>query len=135
MMTTSSSGELPLTNEHDIVLGRQSVRRMTQQQGFSLVDQTKMVTAASELARNTLIYGGGGVLKWALINEGARRGVRLTFEDHGPGIPNMDLALTDGWSSGHGLGLGLTGTRRLVNEFEIESTVGVGTRVVITRWK
>lgn len=135
MMTSSSSGELPLTNEHDIVLGRQSVRRMTQQQGFSLVDQTKMVTAASELARNTLIYGGGGVLKWALLNEGARRGVRLTFEDHGPGIPNMDLALTDGWSSGHGLGLGLTGTRRLVNEFEIESTVGVGTRVVITRWK
>jgi serine/threonine-protein kinase RsbT len=135
MMTTSSSGELPLTNEHDIVLGRQSVRRMTQQQGFSLVDQTKMVTAASELARNTLIYGGGGVLKWALLSEGARRGVRLTFEDHGPGIPNMELALTDGWSSGHGLGLGLTGTRRLVNEFEIESTVGVGTRVVITRWK
>jgi serine/threonine-protein kinase RsbT len=135
MMTTSSSGELPLTNEHDIVLGRQAVRRMTQQQGFSLVDQTKMVTAASELARNTLIYGGGGVLKWALFSEGIRRGVRLTFEDHGPGIPNMELALTDGWTSGHGLGLGLTGTRRLVNEFEIESTVGVGTRVVITRWK
>jgi serine/threonine-protein kinase RsbT len=135
MMTTSSSGELPLTNEHDIVLGRQSVRRMTQQQGFSLVDQTKMVTAASELARNTLIYGGGGVLKWALLSEGGRRGVRLTFEDHGPGIANLELALTDGWTSGHGLGLGLTGTRRLVNEFEIESTVGVGTRVVITRWK
>jgi serine/threonine-protein kinase RsbT len=135
MMITSSSGELPLTNEHDIVLGRQSVRRMTQQQGFSLVDQTKMVTAASELARNTLIYGGGGVLKWSLLSEGMRRGVRLTFEDHGPGIPNMELALTDGWTSGHGLGLGLTGTRRLVNEFEIESTVGVGTRVVITRWK
>jgi serine/threonine-protein kinase RsbT len=134
-MTTSSSGELPLTNEHDIVLGRQAVRRMTQQQGFSLVDQTKMVTAASELARNSLIYGGGGTLKWALLNEGGRRGLRLTFEDHGPGIPNMDLALTDGWSSGTGLGLGLTGTRRLVNEFEIESTVGIGTRVVITRWK
>jgi serine/threonine-protein kinase RsbT len=134
-MTTSSSGELPLTNEHDIVLGRQSVRRMTQQQGFSLVDQTKMVTAASELARNTLIYGGGGVLKWSLLSEGSRRGLRLTFEDHGPGIPNMELALTDGWSSGTGLGLGLTGTRRLVNEFDIESTVGVGTRVIITRWK
>jgi serine/threonine-protein kinase RsbT len=134
-MTASSSGELPLTNEHDIVLARQSVRRMTQQQGFSLVDQTKMVTAASELARNTLIYGLGGVLKWALLSEGMRRGVRLTFEDHGPGIANMELALTDGWTSGHGLGLGLTGTRRLVNEFEIESAVGVGTRVVITRWK
>jgi serine/threonine-protein kinase RsbT len=134
-MTISSSGELPLTNEHDIVLGRQSVRRMTQQQGFSLVDQTKMVTAASELARNALIYGGGGTLKWALLNEGSRRGLRLTIEDHGPGIPNMELALTDGWSSGTGFGLGLTGTRRLVNEFEIESTVGVGTRVIITRWK
>jgi serine/threonine-protein kinase RsbT len=134
-MTTSSSGELPLTNEHDIVLGRQSVRRMSQQQGFSLVDQTKMVTAASELARNTLIYGGGGTLKWAILNDGSRRGLRLTFEDQGPGIPNLDLAMTDGWSSGTGLGLGLTGTRRLVNEFEIESTVGMGTRVTITRWK
>jgi serine/threonine-protein kinase RsbT len=134
-MQTSSSGELPLTNEHDIVLGRQAVRRMTQQQGFSLVDQTKMVTAASELARNALIYGGGGTLKWTLLSEGNRRGLRLAFEDHGPGIPNLDLALTDGWSSGTGLGLGLTGTRRLVNEFELESTVGVGTRVIITRWK
>ena len=135
MMTTSSNGELPLTNEHDIVLGRQFVRRMAQQQGFSLVDQTKMVTAASELARNTLIYGGGGTLKWTLVVDGVKRGLRLTFEDHGPGIPNMELALTDGWSSGSGLGLGLTGTRRLVNEFEIQSTVGVGTRVIITRWK
>jgi serine/threonine-protein kinase RsbT len=134
-MTVSSSGELPLTNEHDIVLGRQSVRRMTQQLGFSLVDQTKMVTAASELARNALIYGGGGTLNWALLTEGSRRGLRLTVEDRGPGIPNLDLALTDGWSSGTGLGLGLSGTRRLVNEFEIESTVGVGTRVIITRWK
>jgi serine/threonine-protein kinase RsbT len=135
MMTTPTDGELPLTNEHDIVLGRQSVRRMSQQLGFSLVDQTKMVTAASELARNTLIYGGGGTLKWSLLSEGAKRGLRLTFEDHGPGIPNMELALTDGWSSGTGLGLGLTGTRRLVNEFEIHSVVGEGTRIVITRWK
>lgn len=122
-------------NEHDIVLSRQAVRRMTQQQGFSLVDQTKMVTAASELARNAVIYGGGGVLKWRLLSDGAKRGLRLVFEDRGPGIPNMDLAMTDGWSSGTGLGLGLTGTRRLVNEFEIESTVGIGTRVTITRWK
>jgi serine/threonine-protein kinase RsbT len=134
-MTNSSSGELPLGNEHDIVLGRQAVRRMAVQQGFSLVDQTKMVTAASELARNALIYGGGGILKWELLTEGAKRGLRLTFEDKGPGISNMELAMTDGWSSGSGLGLGLTGTRRLVNEFEIQSTVGVGTRVVITRWK
>jgi serine/threonine-protein kinase RsbT len=134
-MTTSSDGELPLTNEHDIVLSRQAVRRMAQQQGFSLVDQTKMVTAASELARNALIYGGGGTLKWAMLSEGVKQGLRLTFEDHGPGIANLELAMTDGWSSGSGLGLGLTGTRRLVNEFEIESTIGVGTRVVITRWK
>jgi serine/threonine-protein kinase RsbT len=134
-MTDSASGELPLGNEHDIVLSRQAVRRMTQQQGFSLVDQTKMVTAASELARNAVIYGGGGVLKWRLLSDGAKRGLRLVFEDRGPGIPNMDLAMTDGWSSGTGLGLGLTGTRRLVNEFEIESTVGIGTRVTITRWK
>jgi serine/threonine-protein kinase RsbT len=134
-MTDSASGELPLGNEHDIVLSRQAVRRMTQQQGFSLVDQTKMVTAASELARNALVYGGGGVLKWRLLSDGAKRGLRLLFEDRGPGIPNLDLAMTDGWSSGKGLGLGLTGTRRLVNEFEIESTVGIGTRVTITRWK
>lgn len=134
-MTDSASGELPLGNEHDIVLSRQAVRRMTQQQGFSLVDQTKMVTAASELARNAVIYGGGGVLKWRLLSDGAKRGLRLVFEDRGPGIPNLDLAMTDGWSSGTGLGLGLTGTRRLVNEFEIESTVGIGTRVTITRWK
>jgi len=124
-----------LANEHDIVIGRQSVRRMAQQQGFSLVDQTKFVTAASELARNTLVYGGGGTLKWELLADGYRRGVRLIFEDHGPGIPNLELAMTDGWSSGSGLGLGLTGTRRLVNEFDIKSTVGVGTRVVIARWK
>jgi serine/threonine-protein kinase RsbT len=134
-MQISSSGELPLRNEHDIVLGRQAVRRMAQQQGFSLVDQTKMVTAASELARNAVIYGGGGTLTWAVLVDGAKRGLRLTFEDKGPGIANLELALTDGWSSGSGLGLGLTGTRRLVNEFEIHSTVGVGTRVIITRWK
>jgi serine/threonine-protein kinase RsbT len=134
-MQPSSSGELPLGSEHDIVLGRQAVRRMTQQQGFSLVDQTKMVTAASELARNTVIYGGGGIVKWEMLSDGIKRGLRLIFEDKGPGIPNLELAMTDGWSSGKGLGLGLTGTRRLVNEFEIESIVGVGTRVVITRWK
>ena len=134
-MTTTTSGELPLRNEHDIVLARQSVRRMSQEQGFSLVDQTKFVTAASELARNALIYGGGGVLKWQVLLEGGKRGLRLTFEDQGPGIPNVELAMTDGWTSGSGLGLGLTGARRLVNEFELDSTVGVGTRVSITQWK
>jgi serine/threonine-protein kinase RsbT len=135
MTTISSNGELPLKNERDIVLGRQAVRRLAQEQGFSLVDQTKLVTAASELARNALIYGGGGTLRWEILLNGIRRGVRLTFQDQGPGIPNVDLAMTDGWTSGTGLGLGLTGARRLVNEFELASTVGVGTRITVTRWK
>ena len=134
-MNASSSGDLPLKNEHDIVLGRQAVRRLAQELGFSLVDQTKIVTATSELARNAVIYGGGGTLKWELVQNGIRRGLKLTFEDSGPGIANIDLAMTDGWSSGTGMGLGLTGARRLVNEFELASTVGVGTRVTVTRWK
>ena len=108
---------------------------MTQEQRFSLVDQTKFVTAASELARNALIYGGGGKMKWQVLLDGTKAGLRLSFEDQGPGIPNLDLAMTDGWTSGNGLGLGLTGARRLVNEFELDSQVGVGTRVTITRWK
>jgi serine/threonine-protein kinase RsbT len=135
MTTVSSTGELPLRNEHDIVLGRQAVRRMAQELTFSLVDQTKMVTAASELARNALIYGGGGLVKWEMLQDGGKRGLRLTFQDQGPGIANIELALTDGWTSGKGLGLGLTGARRLVNEFELDSTPGVGTRVTVTRWK
>ena len=135
MATVSSAGELPLRNQNDIVLGRQAVRRLAQEQGFSLVDQTKLVTAASELARNALIYGGGGELKWEKLVDGAKRGVRLVFEDHGPGIANIEQAMTDGWTSGNGLGLGLTGARRLVNEFELQTTVGVGTRVTIARWK
>jgi serine/threonine-protein kinase RsbT len=135
MTTIINCGELPLRNEHDIVLGRQTVRRLAQEQAFSLVDQTKLVTAASELARNALIYGGGGFLKWEVLRDGMKSGVRLAFEDAGPGIANLDLALTDGWSSGTGLGLGLTGARRLVNEFDIQSTVGSGTRVTVTRWK
>src|SRR5579864_965542 len=133
-MSNASRGELPLRNDHDIVLARQAVRRMTQQLKFSLVDQTKMVTATSELARNTVIYGGGGTLSWEMLDAGAREGLRLSFLDHGPGIANLDLALTDGWSSGDGLGMGLTGARRLVNEFEIDSRIGVGTRVTVTRW-
>jgi serine/threonine-protein kinase RsbT len=135
MATVSSAGELPLKTQNDIVLGRQVVRRLALDQGFSLVDQTKLVTAASELARNALIYGGGGELKWETLVDGLRRGVRLVFADRGPGIPDIEQAMTDGWTSGHGLGLGLTGARRLVNEFELQSTVGVGTRVTITRWK
>jgi serine/threonine-protein kinase RsbT len=133
--TVTASGEMPLKNEHDIVVSRQAVRRLAQEAGFSLVDQTKLVTAASELGRNALIYGGGGELKWSTLLEGSKRGVRLVFEDRGPGIPDLEQALTDGWSSGSGLGLGLTGARRLVNEFELDTKVGVGTRVTITRWK
>lgn len=135
MTITLASGELPLKSEHDIVLGRQAVRRLAQDQGFSLVDQTKLVTAASELARNALIYGGGGSLQWEVLLDGTKRGLRLVFADQGPGIPDVNLALTDGWSSGTGLGLGLSGARRLVNEFALETTVGVGTRVAVTRWK
>jgi serine/threonine-protein kinase RsbT len=135
MTAAPTHGMMPLKNEHDIVLSRQTVRRLAQEQGFSLVDQTKLVTAASELARNALIYGGGGDLKWETLSDGGKRGVRLVFEDQGPGIADLELAMTDGWTSGNGLGLGLTGARRLVNEFELHSTVGVGTRVTITRWK
>jgi serine/threonine-protein kinase RsbT len=134
-MTTLSSGEISLRSEQDIVLSRQAVRRLVQEQAFSLVDQTKFVTAASELARNTVIYGGGGELKWEVLANGMKRGVRLIFQDRGPGIPDIDLAMTDGWTSGSGLGLGLSGAKRLVNEFEIESAVGAGTRISITRWK
>src|SRR5712672_1835873 len=108
MTMITSSGELPLGNEHDMVLGRQAVRRLAQEQGFSLVDQTKFVTAASELARNTLVYGGGGTLRWEVLVDGIKRGVRLTFEDHGPGIANVKLTMPDGWTSGTGLGLGLS---------------------------
>ncbi|HEY7996425.1 MAG TPA: anti-sigma regulatory factor [Steroidobacteraceae bacterium] len=134
-MNGAQQGELPLRNDHDVVLARQAVRRMTQQLAFSLVDQTKMVTAASELARNAVIHGGGGTLAWELLESNGRHGLRLSFIDRGPGIANLELALTDGWSSGRGLGMGLTGARRLVNEFEIDSKLGVGTRVSVTRWK
>jgi len=124
-----------LRSEHDIVMARQLVRRMTQQLTFSLVDQTKMVTAASELARNALIHGGGGIMRWEVRSEGARTGLKLAFVDEGPGIANIGLAMTDGWTSGSGLGMGLSGARRLVNEFEIDSHAGAGTRVSVTRWK
>jgi serine/threonine-protein kinase RsbT len=130
-----SAVEAPLKSDHDIVLARQMVRRRAQEIGLSLVDQTKLVTAASELARNALIYGLGGVMNMEVIEDGARRGLRLTFIDQGPGIPNLELALTDGWTSGNGLGMGLSGARRLVNDFEIQSRVGQGTRITIVRWK
>jgi serine/threonine-protein kinase RsbT len=127
--------EAPLRSDHEIVLARQLVRRLTQELGFSLVDQTKMVTAASELARNALVYGGGGSMRWELLDNGGRRGLKLTFSDEGPGIADLEIAMTDGWTSGKGLGMGLSGARRLVNQFEIDSAPGAGTRVSITRWK
>jgi serine/threonine-protein kinase RsbT len=99
------------------------------------VDQTKIVTAASELGRNTFIYGGGGTAKLEILSEGMRKGLRVTFEDHGPGIPDLDLAMQDGYTTGKGMGLGLSGAKRLVNEFKINSEVGVGTKVIIVRWK
>ncbi len=126
---------LPLNSEQDIVLARQLVRRLTQELGFGLVDQTKMVTAASELARNALVYGRGGVMNWEKIDGIERRGLKLLFADEGPGIPDLKLALTDGWTSGSGLGMGLSGAKRLVNEFDIDTKVGGGTRVTIVRWK
>jgi serine/threonine-protein kinase RsbT len=126
---------MPLASEQDIVMSRQMVRRLTQQLKFSLVDQTKMITAASELSRNTVVYGGGGEMRWEVVQQGIRTGLRLAFEDRGPGIPDVDLALTDGWTSGGGLGVGLSGSRRLVNEFEIRTAVGEGTCVTVTRWK
>ena len=134
-MPALTKGESPLRSEHDIVLARQQVRKLTQELKFSLVDQTKMVTAASELARNALIYGKGGAMLWEILQVESRIGLKLLFADEGPGIPNMDLAMTDGWTSGNGLGMGLTGAKRLVNEFEIDSKVNAGTRVTITRWK
>lgn len=126
---------MPIASEQDIVLSRQQVRKLAQELKFSLVDQTKMITAASELSRNTLVYGGGGEMQWALVHEGIRHGLRLSFVDQGPGIPDLDLALKDGWTSGNGMGMGLSGSKRLVNDFELESAPGKGTRVTITRWK
>jgi serine/threonine-protein kinase RsbT len=111
------------------------VRRLSQDLGFSIVDQTKLVTAASELARNAVVYGAGGIVEWEVVADGARSGLRLRFVDQGPGIDNVEQAMKDGWSSGTGLGLGLSGAKRLVNEFAIDSAPGRGTTVTIVRWK
>ena len=133
-MPVTKSHALQLRNETDIVHARQTVRQWATQMGFSLVDQTKIVTAASELARNTVIYGKGGDLRFEGISENGRTGLRLIFEDRGPGIPDITLALRDGYTTGSGLGLGLGGAKRLSNEFEISSVPGQGTRVRIARW-
>jgi len=131
----TNNAVVPLQDEQDVVRARQAVRIRMQELKFSLVDQTKMITAASELARNTVIHGKGGEMGIEVVANGMRTGVRLTFEDHGPGIEDIGQAMTDGWTSGGGLGMGLPGTKRLVNDFHIESTAGQGTRIVIARWK
>ncbi len=133
-MSQASSGTHPVLIEQDVMLARQLVRRLAQDCGMRLIDLTKLVTAVSELARNTVVYGGGGYMDWSVVERDHRPGLRLTFRDEGPGIPDLKLALTDGWTSGSGLGLGLTGARRLVDEFELDTAPGKGTRVTITRW-
>lgn len=124
-----------IASDVDVVSVRQLVRRRAQELGFSLVDQTKLVTAASELARNALEHGGGGELLLQVVEEPPRTGLRLVFADRGPGIANVELAMKDGYTTGSGLGLGLGGAKRLVNEFAIESTPGAGTRVTVIRWR
>lgn len=126
---------LPLQSSEHVVTVRQAVRQRAVELGFSLVDQTKIITAASELGRNAIQHGGGGQATVEVINDGSRRGLRLTFEDKGPGIADIAVAMRDGYSTGSGLGLGLSGAKRLSNEFAITSSPGQGTRVVITRWK
>ncbi|HTM51455.1 MAG TPA: anti-sigma regulatory factor [Bryobacteraceae bacterium] len=135
MMSVLRSEALPLKSTADIVNMRQAVRRYAVEAGFSLVDQTKLVTAASEVARNTIVYGLGGSAKLELLNNDTRKGVHIVFEDSGPGIADITLAMKDGYTTGTGLGLGLGGAKRLVNEFRIESRPGEGTRVELTRWK
>lgn len=134
-MAVEQKGVVPLRSEADIVASRQAVRQLVVALKFSLVDQTKMITAASELSRNTLVHGGGGQMSWELVENGVRRGLRLRFEDQGPGIPDVDQAMADGWTSGSGMGLGLPGSKRLVHDFDIRSAPGAGTCVTITRWK
>lgn len=135
MINTLKSDSKPIRTQPDIVYVRQIVREWALALKFSIVEQTKLITAASELARNTLEYGKGGDLKLEQVTDGIRQGLRLTFSDEGPGIADLSLALTDGWTSGGGLGMGLTGAKRLVNEFDIQSESGKGTTVTIVKWK
>ena len=134
-MATGKSETLPLRSDEDIVRSRQLVRQWAVELSFSLVEQTKVITAASEIARNTVLHGGGGVMQVEALTDGARRGLRLTFQDKGPGIPDLGQAMKDGFTTAGGLGLGLGGAKRLSNEFSVESRVGEGTRVVLARWR
>lgn len=134
-MTIESVRELPLDTQDDVVRVRQAVRAQAVEIGFNIVDQTKAVTAASELARNTVIHGGGGSARIEVLQDTGRRGLRLSFEDKGPGIPDLDAAMKDGFTTGTGLGLGLGGSRRLASEFSVQTGPGEGTRVVYIRWR
>jgi serine/threonine-protein kinase RsbT len=134
-ISVANRAVLPIRTQEDIVRVRQATREHAVAHGFSLVDQTKLVTAASELARNTLDYGNGGEVEIERLMDGMRKGLRLIFTDQGPGIEDLEKALTDGFSTGGGLGLGLSGARRLSNEFTIDSAPGKGTRIVIARWR
>jgi serine/threonine-protein kinase RsbT len=134
-MPVIKSETLPIRNQNDVVAVRQATRIWSTELGFRLVDITKMVTAASELARNALDHGGGGQATLENVREGGKVALRITFEDRGPGIPDINRAMQDHYTTGNGMGMGLGGSKRLVNEFEIESTVGKGTRVTIMRWK
>jgi serine/threonine-protein kinase RsbT len=133
-MNVRSNGSQPITIEQDVVLARQLARKLATECGLRLIDLTKLVTAVSELARNTMVYGGGGDMDWEIVEDGLRVGLRLTFRDEGPGIPDLKLAMTDGWTSGGGLGLGLTGAKRLVDDFELDTEPGKGTRIMIAKW-
>lgn len=134
-MSVIKRERVAIRSESDVVRARQTVRQWAQEVGFTLVDTTKLVTAASELARNTYDHGGGGEMELELHDDGHRRGLRLVFSDQGPGIPDIALAMRDGYTTGKGMGMGLGGSRRLVNEFEIESQPNAGTRVAIARWR
>lgn len=134
-MVVLGRDELAIASDDDVVRARQQARQRAIEVGLGLVDQTKLVTAASELARNTLIHGGGGSMRIDLVNENGRRGVRLTFSDQGPGIPDIEAALRPGFTTGTGLGLGLSGSRKLVDHFAITSQPGAGTQIVVVKWK
>ena len=133
-MNVLKTETLNVASEADMVLTRQAVRAWAIELGFRLIDQTKIVTAASELARNTLIYGGGGTMTMSALRDGPKKGLRLVFEDQGPGIADVQLAMQDGYTTGDGLGMGLGGARRLVSDFDIQSRVGQGTRVMASKW-
>jgi serine/threonine-protein kinase RsbT len=134
-VTVEKQAELPLRAQEDVVSARQLVRSWAVELGLNLVDQTKIITAASELARNAVILGGGGLIRLEILLDTGKRGMRLTFEDRGPGIVDIEKAMSDGYTTGNGLGLGLGGSKRLSHEFSIESTPGAGTRIAIIRWK